>query len=148
MRVHLYKNAGCARGLKTSAPGARRHACVTARWTTRGGRGAGGAGGGWGVSPAARGASQEALPEAISSKIFAKNRTQIENIKVVIDDILGHGNDSCLLPGQLEANFARRSETAGGLLFSEAEVDALNEIAHESGVDPIDKQGLATVCIE
>ncbi len=87
-------------------------------------------------------------PEAISSKIFAKNRTQIENIKVVIEDILGHGNDSCLLPGQLEANFARRSETAGGLLFSEAEVDALNEIAHESGVDPIDKQGLATVCVE
>ncbi len=87
-------------------------------------------------------------PEAISSKIFAKNRTQIENIKVVIEDILGHGNDSCLLPGQLEANFARRSETAGGLLFSEAEVDALNEIARESGVDPIDKQGLATVCVE
>jgi L-2-hydroxycarboxylate dehydrogenase (NAD+) len=53
-----------------------------------------------------------------------------------------------LLPGQLEASFARRSETAGGLLFSVAEVDALNEIAHEAGADPIDKQGLAIVCVE
>jgi L-2-hydroxycarboxylate dehydrogenase (NAD+) len=87
-------------------------------------------------------------PEAISSRVFAKNRTQTENIKVVIEDILGHGNDSCLLPGQLEASFARRSETAGGLLFSVAEVDALNEIAHEAGADPIDKQGLAIVCVE
>ena len=87
-------------------------------------------------------------PEAISSRVFANNRTQTENIKVVIEDILGHGNDSCLLPGQLEASFARRSETAGGLLFSVAEVDALNEIAHEAGADPIDKQGLAIVCVE
>ena len=87
-------------------------------------------------------------PEAISSRVFVKNRTQTENIKVVIEDILGHGNDSCLLPGQLEASFARRSDTAGGLLFSVAEVDALNEIAHEAGADPIDKQGLAIVCVE
>ena len=87
-------------------------------------------------------------PEALSSGEFAENRTQAENIKVVIEDILGHGNDSCLLPGQLEANFARRSENAGGLLFSAAEIDALNEIAHEAGANPIDKQGLATVCVE
>ena len=87
-------------------------------------------------------------PEALSSGDFAKNRTQLENVKVVIEDILGHGNDSCLLPGQLEANFARRSEVAGGLLFSAAEIDALNEIAREADVDSIDRQGLATVCVE
>ena len=87
-------------------------------------------------------------PEALSSGDFAKNRTQLENVKVVIEDILGHGNDSCLLPGQLEANFARRSEVAGGLLFSAAEIDALNEIGREANVDSIDRQGLATVCVE
>ena len=27
------------------------------------------------------------------------------------------------------------------LLFSAAEIDALNEIAHEAGANPIDKQG-------
>ena len=87
-------------------------------------------------------------PEALSAGMFAQNRSQSDNIKVVIDDILGHGNDSCLLPGQLEANFALRSESAGGLLFSVAEVEALNEIAQEAGVDPIDKHELATVSVE
>jgi L-2-hydroxycarboxylate dehydrogenase (NAD+) len=80
--------------------------------------------------------------------MFAQNRSQSDNIKIVIDDILGHGNDSCLLPGQLEANFALRSESAGGLLFSVAEVEALNEIAQEAGVDLIDKHELATVSVD
>ena len=87
-------------------------------------------------------------PEALSAGMFAQNRSQSENMKVVIDDILGHGNDSCLLPGQLEANFALRSESAGGLLFSVAEVDALNEIAQEASVDPIDKHESVTVSVE
>ena len=87
-------------------------------------------------------------PEALSAGMFAQNRSQSDNIKVVIDDILGHGNDSCLLPGQLEANFALRSESAGGLLFSVAEVEALNEIAQEAGVDLIDKHELATVSVD
>jgi L-2-hydroxycarboxylate dehydrogenase (NAD+) len=73
-------------------------------------------------------------PDAISSGVFAKGRTQAENVKAVLADILGHGNETCMLPGQLEAEAAARSEKAGGLLFSKAEVEALNEIAHEAGL--------------
>jgi L-2-hydroxycarboxylate dehydrogenase (NAD+) len=77
--------------------------------------------------------------------MFAKGRTQAENVKAVLADILGHGNDACMLPGQLEAEAAARSEKAGGLLFSKAEVDALNEIAHEAEIAPLDVVTLPTV---
>jgi L-2-hydroxycarboxylate dehydrogenase (NAD+) len=70
-------------------------------------------------------------PEAMSSGAFAKGRTQSENVKAVLADILGHGNEGCMLPGQLEAEAAARSARNGGLLFSEAEVTAFNEIAAE-----------------
>ena len=75
-------------------------------------------------------------PEALNGNNFAGGRSQAENVKVVIDDILGHGNDKCLLPGQMEAEFAKRTETNGGLLFSEAEIAEFNEIAAESGLTP------------
>ena len=58
--------------------------------------------------------------------------------------ILGHGNDACMLPGQLEAAAAARSDRAGGLLFSTAEVAALNEIAHEAGLAALDPDALPT----
>ena len=83
-------------------------------------------------------------PEAISSGCFAAGRSQAENVKAVLADILGHGNDACLLPGQLEADFAARSDAAGGLLFSTAEVAALNEIATASHATPLDPAALAT----
>ena len=73
-------------------------------------------------------------PDAINGRAFAKGRSQSENIKLVIEDILGHGNDNCLLPGQLEAEWAGRVKTAGGLLFSEAEINALSEISEECGL--------------
>jgi len=73
-------------------------------------------------------------PEAISGGRFAAGRGQQANVKAVLADILGHGNERCLLPGQLEAQAAARSARAGGLLFSTAEVEALNEIAREAGV--------------
>jgi L-2-hydroxycarboxylate dehydrogenase (NAD+) len=83
-------------------------------------------------------------PDAISSGVFARGRSQAENVKAVLADILGHGNEGCILPGQLEAEAAARSERAGGLLFSRAEVEALNEIAHEAGVAAIDVAALPT----
>jgi len=83
-------------------------------------------------------------PEAMSGGAFAKGRSQAENVKAVLADILGHGNEGCMLPGQLEAEAARRSDQAGGLLFSTAEVAALNEIAHEAGLAPIDPATLPT----
>jgi LDH2 family malate/lactate/ureidoglycolate dehydrogenase len=73
-------------------------------------------------------------PEAIDCEDFAGNRTQKQNVKAVIDDILGHGNEKAILPGQLEALGAALTEKHGGLLFTAAEVKALEEIAHEAGV--------------
>ena len=83
-------------------------------------------------------------PEALSSGRFATGRSQEQNVKAVLADILGHGNDSCLLPGQLEASFATRSEAAGGLLFSAAEVEALNAIAAEAAATPLELNALPT----
>jgi L-2-hydroxycarboxylate dehydrogenase (NAD+) len=73
-------------------------------------------------------------PEAMSGGAFAKGRSQAANIKAVIADILGHGNEKCMLPGQLEASWAKRTVAAGGLLFTEAEIEAFNELADEASV--------------
>jgi len=70
-------------------------------------------------------------PDAMNAGAFAKGRNQTENVKAVLADILGHGNEGCMLPGQLEAAAAARSAKNGGLLFSAAEVSAFNEIAAE-----------------
>ena len=77
-------------------------------------------------------------PDAISSGLFGKKRSQSENVRAVIEDILGHGNESCLLPGQMEAEAAKLSDGNGGLLFSEAEIGAFNELANECGRSPWD----------
>jgi L-2-hydroxycarboxylate dehydrogenase (NAD+) len=83
-------------------------------------------------------------PDAIGSGLFAQGRTQGQNVKAVIDDILSHGNENCLLPGQPEAENARHSAAAGGLLFTDAEVTAFNEIAEECGVKPFQLSQLKT----
>jgi LDH2 family malate/lactate/ureidoglycolate dehydrogenase len=75
-------------------------------------------------------------PDAMNAGAFALGRSQTENIKAVIRDILGHGNEQCMLPGQIEAEAAARSARNGGLLFSEAEIKAFNEIAAECGRTP------------
>jgi L-2-hydroxycarboxylate dehydrogenase (NAD+) len=72
-------------------------------------------------------------PASLSAGRFAAGRTQAENLKQVLADILGHGNEGCIYPGQIEARAAARTEKSGGLLFSEAEVEALNEIATAAG---------------
>ena len=72
-------------------------------------------------------------PDAISGGSFAQGRSQMENLKAVIDDVLGHGNDASMLPGQIEAGFRKRSDEAGGILFTAAEVGEFNEIAAELG---------------
>lgn len=75
-------------------------------------------------------------PEALASGLFAKGRDQQQNLQAVIVDILGHGNDQAILPGKLEADAAARCEANGGLLFSEAEIAAFNELAEECGEQP------------
>jgi L-2-hydroxycarboxylate dehydrogenase (NAD+) len=85
-------------------------------------------------------------PEALSGG-FAQNRTQAQNVKAVIGDILGHGNEKAMLPGQLEAAWAQRTAAAGGLLFSPAEVEAFNELATEAGQPAWDPARFKTVTI-
>lgn len=84
-------------------------------------------------------------PDALASGDFALGRSQQENVEAVLRDILGHGNEHCLLPGQIEAEAARRSRQAGGLLFSAAEIDAFNEIAAQLGLPLWDKDSLPLV---
>ncbi|MGA2015737.1 MAG: Ldh family oxidoreductase [Opitutaceae bacterium] len=86
-------------------------------------------------------------PEAVSGGAFAQGRGQAANVKAVIGDILGHGNDRCLLPGQVEAEWARRTAAAGGLLFTAAEIDAFNELALEAGRPPWDASAFGTVAV-
>jgi len=85
-------------------------------------------------------------PEAISGGDFSRGRSQAENIAAVLEDVLGHGNEDCMLPGTIEANNAALSEKAGGLLFTEAEVRGFADLARECGTDPApwDPAGLRT----
>jgi L-2-hydroxycarboxylate dehydrogenase (NAD+) len=72
-------------------------------------------------------------PEAISGEDFAQGRSQSQNVQAVIGDVLGHGNEKCLLPGQPEAEAAKLSDKFGGLLFTAAEIDAFETMAREAG---------------
>jgi L-2-hydroxycarboxylate dehydrogenase (NAD+) len=47
--------------------------------------------------------------------------------------MLGHGKEGCILPGQFEAEARQRSDEAGGLHFTEAEIAEFNELAAEIG---------------
>jgi LDH2 family malate/lactate/ureidoglycolate dehydrogenase len=71
--------------------------------------------------------------DAFNAGAFAKGRSQQENIKAVLKNILGPGNEKCLLPGQIEAQAAAATEKYGGLLFTRAELEAFNEISSECG---------------
>ena len=72
-------------------------------------------------------------PDALDAGLFARGRSQKENVRAVMDDIMGHGNDTALWPGQLEAEAAANSRKAGGLLFTAAELASFEEIAVECG---------------
>jgi L-2-hydroxycarboxylate dehydrogenase (NAD+) len=79
----------------------------------------------------------------LDAGLFAKGRTQTENVKAVMDDIMGHGNENALWPGQLEAEAATLSQRAGGLLFTAAEIESFAEIAEECGHPAWDIDSLA-----
>ncbi len=80
-------------------------------------------------------------PGAIDACDFVNERSQAANVRAVVEDILGHGNEKCLLPGQIEAKAAADTEKAGGLLFTTAEIEAFNEIARATGQPEWDKDG-------
>jgi len=73
-------------------------------------------------------------PDALDCGDFAFGRSQAQNVKTVLADILGHGNESVMLPGQPEAMAAKQSEKLGGLLFTGAEITEFEHIAKEGGV--------------
>ncbi|MEM7453700.1 MAG: Ldh family oxidoreductase [Planctomycetota bacterium] len=83
-------------------------------------------------------------PDAMSSGLFASGRDRDGNLRAVIEDILGHGNEGSLLPGQIEALAAEKTAAAGGLLFSGAEIDSFNEIAAECDQPLWDRNSLRT----
>jgi L-2-hydroxycarboxylate dehydrogenase (NAD+) len=68
-------------------------------------------------------------PEAVKGNNFAQGRSQIDNIRAVLRDVLGPGNENCLLPGQPEARNGELSKKNGGLLFTKAEIEEFNHIA-------------------
>lgn len=73
-------------------------------------------------------------PEALSGNNFAQSRTQSQNVKEVIADILSHGNETVMLPGQPEAKAAEQSKKHNGLLFTPAEIEEFEKLASEAGV--------------
>lgn len=73
-------------------------------------------------------------PDALACDDFVQGRDQDANVKAVLDDLLGHGNENCMLPGQIEAQNAALSAKHGGLLFTEAELKELQHIADEASV--------------
>ncbi len=85
---------------------------------------------------------RQRFPLSFGAGAFAKGRNQASNKKAVAEDILGPGNESCLLPGQLEA--AKLSDRSGGLLFTTARIEAFNEFNVECGKEPWDLSSLKT----
>ncbi|MAE68071.1 MAG: lactate dehydrogenase [Phycisphaeraceae bacterium] len=83
-------------------------------------------------------------PEALDSGMFAEGRDQTTNLKAVIEDILGPGNEKSMLPGQIEHEAALRSEQAGGLIFSEAEVTEFEQAGRDMGL-PFDRGALKQI---
>ena len=93
----------------------------------------------WGTGPADEKHTpnfffQSIRADAMDCGDFAQKRSQNENVKKVLEDVKGHGNEKCIFPGEPEANFAKLSEKHGGLLFTPAEVDAFADIAKEANV--------------
>jgi LDH2 family malate/lactate/ureidoglycolate dehydrogenase len=70
-------------------------------------------------------------PEAIRGNNFVQGRAQMENVRAVLRDVLGHGNEGCLLPGQPEARAGELSHQHGGLLFTAAEIHEFGRLAAE-----------------
>ncbi len=81
-------------------------------------------------------------PDALAGGRFALGRSQADNVRAVLADVLGHGNEGCLLPGQIEAEAARESKARGGLLFTTAEMGELANLAREAGMPMIDPVSL------
>lgn len=79
-------------------------------------------------------------PEALSSHRYGAGPDASANLRAVLADILGPGNESTLLPGQKEAEHAQRSARLNGLLFTATELDAFDRIALDLGLPPFPRR--------
>jgi L-2-hydroxycarboxylate dehydrogenase (NAD+) len=78
---------------------------------------------------------QAIRPDALDCGNFAQKRDQKQNVNAVLQDILGHGNvPGTMLPGELEHQAWVKSEKAGGLLFTDAEIGEFERLAREGHV--------------
>ena len=59
-----------------------------------------------------------------------------QNIRAVVENILA-GNEGARIPGANAAKWRERCRSADGLLFTESEINALNELAREGGVQEL-----------
>ena len=78
---------------------------------------------------------------------FCQGRSQSDNLKAVIENILGPGNEKCMLPGQIEANGGKLSAKYGGLLFTEKEMAEFAAEAKATEVD-FDMAGFKQVSLD
>lgn len=83
---------------------------------------------------------QAIKPDALAIGSFDSPADRDANVKAVIEDMLGHGNEGAILPGQIEANNARLSEQFGGLLFTPAEMAEFAEAFQEAGIEGFSTQ--------
>jgi len=88
---------------------------------------------------------QAIKPEALAAASFTSRTEQDANVKAVLQDILGHGNDKAILPGKLEHEAFLRSRTEGGLLFTEAEIREFAEVFDKAGVKGFDPKALRKI---
>jgi LDH2 family malate/lactate/ureidoglycolate dehydrogenase len=86
-------------------------------------------------------------PDAISSGHYFAGRSMDENIRLVAEDIL-RGNETARIPGARAAQWKHKSEAAGGLFFTEAEIEGFNKLAEEAAVPPLDSSRLRTMVLE
>jgi L-2-hydroxycarboxylate dehydrogenase (NAD+) len=83
-------------------------------------------------------------PDALGAS-YAGGLQRNENLRRVILDILGHGNEQAILPGEIEARNAALSKEHGGFLFTPAELDLFDRAAVECGWEAWDRRELHTV---
>jgi len=88
---------------------------------------------------------QAIKPEAMAAGTFASRADQDANVKAVIEDVLGHGNERAVLPGWFEHQAYLKSQQEGGLLFTEAEVREFTEVFDEAGVKGFDTNALRKI---
>ena len=88
---------------------------------------------------------QAVKADAFGAGAFGDGAAMAQNVKAVIEDILGHGNDNAILPGEIEHNNAKLSEKHGGLLFTKNEIDEFAELFVEAGVGGFDPASLKRV---